>query len=222
LVYAQHVSEKTLLSAARCIKVWRAYRCTVRLRGPPVNPTPPVSISYLRGVLAGGSCRGTLGHGRHLLAGVHLRLHNRPPHSPLKRIPDPGGVTRRGERGFLALMAGVTWQLGQASVFEPIPALIALVSLVLLFRTEINPVWLVIGGGRYRTPLLDILSLMCRLPYQSRGSQKGRCSGPKGSNNSPRSTGQGYSRPTGPLGPTTSLLSPKRLMTRASPPSCSN
>ena len=47
----------------------------------------------------------------------------------------------------LALMAGVTWQLGRASIFEPIPALIALVSLVLLFRTKINPVWLVIGGG---------------------------------------------------------------------------
>jgi chromate transporter len=47
----------------------------------------------------------------------------------------------------LALMAGVTWQLGRASVFEPTPALVALVSLVLLFRTEINPVWLVIGGG---------------------------------------------------------------------------
>jgi chromate transporter len=50
-------------------------------------------------------------------------------------------------------MAGVTWQLGQASVFEPIPALIALVSLVLLFRTEINPVWLVIGGG--------VIGLLC-------------------------------------------------------------
>jgi chromate transporter len=47
----------------------------------------------------------------------------------------------------LALMAGVTWQLGRASVFEPIPALIALGSLVLLFWIEINPVWLVIGGG---------------------------------------------------------------------------
>jgi chromate transporter len=47
----------------------------------------------------------------------------------------------------LALMAGVTWQLGRASVFEPIPALIALITLVLLFRTEINPVWLIIGGG---------------------------------------------------------------------------
>ena len=140
----------------------------------------------------------------------------------LRESPILAGLLDGANVVSLALMAGVTWQLGQASAFEPIPALIALVSLVLLFRTEINPVWSVIGGGRYRTPLLDILSLMCRLPHQSRGSQKGRCSGPKGSNNSPRSTGQGYSRPTGPLGPTTSLLSPKRLMTRASPPSCSN
>src|SRR5215207_6070764 len=47
----------------------------------------------------------------------------------------------------LALMAGVTWQLARASILEPIPALIAIIALVLLFRTEINPVWLVIGGG---------------------------------------------------------------------------
>jgi len=47
----------------------------------------------------------------------------------------------------LALMAEVTWQLGRASVFEPVPALVTFVSLILLFRTEINPVWLVIGGG---------------------------------------------------------------------------
>jgi chromate transporter len=45
------------------------------------------------------------------------------------------------------ILAGFTWQLGRATIFEPIPALVALVSLVLLFRTEINPVWLVIGGG---------------------------------------------------------------------------
>ena len=47
----------------------------------------------------------------------------------------------------LALMAGVTWQLGRASVFEPVPALIGLVALALLFGTKINPVWLVLGGG---------------------------------------------------------------------------
>jgi chromate transporter len=65
----------------------------------------------------------------------------------LRESPILAGLLDGANVVSLALMAGVTWQLGQASVFEPIPALTALVSLVLLFRTEINPVWLVIGGG---------------------------------------------------------------------------
>jgi chromate transporter len=65
----------------------------------------------------------------------------------LRESPILAGVLDGANVVSLALMAGVTWQLGRASVFEPIPALIALVSLVLLFSTEINPVWLVIGGG---------------------------------------------------------------------------
>lgn len=47
----------------------------------------------------------------------------------------------------LALMAGVTWQLGRPSLVEPVPALIALAALVMLFATEVNPAWLVLGGG---------------------------------------------------------------------------
>ena len=47
----------------------------------------------------------------------------------------------------LALMAGVTWQLGRASLVEPVPALIALAALAALFATEVNTAWLVLGGG---------------------------------------------------------------------------
>jgi chromate transporter len=47
----------------------------------------------------------------------------------------------------LALMAGVTWQLGQYAIDGLVPALIVLAALVLLFKTQINPAWLVIGGG---------------------------------------------------------------------------
>ena len=47
----------------------------------------------------------------------------------------------------LALMAAVTWQLGKASLVEPVPALIALAALVMLVATEVSPVWLVLGGG---------------------------------------------------------------------------
>jgi chromate transporter len=65
----------------------------------------------------------------------------------LRESPILAGLLDGANVVSLALMAGVTWQLGRASIFEPIPTLIALVSLVLLFKTEINPVWLVIGGG---------------------------------------------------------------------------
>jgi chromate transporter len=47
----------------------------------------------------------------------------------------------------LALMAGVTWQLGRATVVDPLGAAIAVVALVLLLRFEVNSVWLVVGGG---------------------------------------------------------------------------
>src|SRR5215204_2287574 len=61
---------------------------------------------YLRRVLASGGAGGSVGHGGHLLAGVRLRGPNRPHYSPLKRIPDPGGVTRRGERGLFGAHGG--------------------------------------------------------------------------------------------------------------------
>src|SRR5215216_5578550 len=47
----------------------------------------------------------------------------------------------------LALMAGVTWQLGRYAIFDPVTVLIAVVTLVLLFATKLNPARLVIGGG---------------------------------------------------------------------------
>ena len=47
----------------------------------------------------------------------------------------------------LALMAGVTWQLGRYAIFDPVSVLIAVVTLVLLFATKLNAAWLVIGGG---------------------------------------------------------------------------
>ncbi len=47
----------------------------------------------------------------------------------------------------LALMAGVTWRLGRATVVDPFAALIGVAALVLLVRFKVNSVWLVLGGG---------------------------------------------------------------------------
>lgn len=46
----------------------------------------------------------------------------------------------------LGLMAAVCWQLGRASVVDPLTIVLALAALVLLFRYRLNSVWL-IGGG---------------------------------------------------------------------------
>ena len=47
----------------------------------------------------------------------------------------------------LALMAGVTWQLGRNAIVDPFSALLAVAVLFLLIRFEVNAAWLVIGGG---------------------------------------------------------------------------
>ena len=65
----------------------------------------------------------------------------------LRESPILAGLLDGANVVSLALMAGVTWQLARSSIFEPIPALITLGSLVLLFWTKVNPVWLVIVGG---------------------------------------------------------------------------
>jgi chromate transporter len=46
----------------------------------------------------------------------------------------------------LALMAGVSWQLGRAAIVDALTAGIAIVTLVLLWRTRLNSAWY-IGAG---------------------------------------------------------------------------
>jgi len=47
----------------------------------------------------------------------------------------------------LGLMAAVTWQLGRASLTDPLTLLIALASLGLLFRFKVNSTWLIASGA---------------------------------------------------------------------------
>jgi chromate transporter len=47
----------------------------------------------------------------------------------------------------LGLMAGVTWQLGQAAVVDLWTAVLAVVALVVVFGVRLNSAWLVVGGG---------------------------------------------------------------------------
>jgi len=47
----------------------------------------------------------------------------------------------------LALMAGVTWQLGRAAVIDPMTAALAVLGAVLLLRLNVNSTWLVLLGA---------------------------------------------------------------------------
>jgi chromate transporter len=53
----------------------------------------------------------------------------------------------------LGLMAAVTWQLGRASLIDPVTVLIVVASLALLIRFKVNSTWLIAGGA-----LLGMLS----------------------------------------------------------------
>ncbi len=57
----------------------------------------------------------------------------------------------------LGLMAAVSWQLGLASLTDPLTILIALVSFVLLVRFKVNSTWLIAGGA-----LIGLLSTAFR------------------------------------------------------------
>lgn len=47
----------------------------------------------------------------------------------------------------LGLMAGVTWQLGRAAIFNWLTALLAIAALIGLLRLKLNSAWLVLAGG---------------------------------------------------------------------------
>jgi chromate transporter len=65
----------------------------------------------------------------------------------LRRSPVLSGLLDGVNVASLALMAGVTWQLGRASIVDPLTALLAVAALVWLVRFKVNSVWLVLGGG---------------------------------------------------------------------------
>jgi len=65
----------------------------------------------------------------------------------MRRSPAAGAFLDGVNAASLALMAVVTWQLGQAALISVPTVALALVSAVLLARWKVNTVWLVLGGA---------------------------------------------------------------------------
>ncbi len=75
----------------------------------------------------------------------------------LRRSPWTSGLLDGVNIAALGLMAAVTWQLGGASLVDPLTILLALVALPLLLHWRVNATWLVLGGavvGLLRAALL--------------------------------------------------------------------
>jgi chromate transporter len=57
----------------------------------------------------------------------------------------------------LGLMVAVTWQLGRASLADPLTILIGLISFGLLILFKVNSTWLILSGS-----MIGLLSSLCR------------------------------------------------------------
>ncbi len=65
----------------------------------------------------------------------------------LRRSPWAGALLDGVNVAALALMAGVTWQLAQEAIVDPLTAALAALGAALLLRFSLNSAWLVLLGG---------------------------------------------------------------------------
>lgn len=65
----------------------------------------------------------------------------------LRRSPWAGAFLDGVNAASLGLMAAVTWQLGYASLVDPLTVALALVAATLLFWFKVNSTWLIFGGA---------------------------------------------------------------------------
>ena len=122
-----------------------------------VTPGPVFTTATFIGYLLGGAPGAVAGDGGHLPAGLRLRGHLQPVDPADAQLGLGWRPAGWGECSALGLMGGVTWQLGRSSIVDPLTALIAVVSLVLLVRFKVNSTWLIAGGA-----LIGLLSAALR------------------------------------------------------------
>lgn len=112
-----------------------------------VTPGPVFTTATFIGyVLAGlpGAAAATLGI---FLPSFFFVAISNPLIPRIRNSPWAGGVLDGVNVASLGLMAAVTWQLGRASLIDPLTIGLAVVSAVLLLRFKVNSTWLVLGGA---------------------------------------------------------------------------
>ncbi|NJN93004.1 MAG: chromate efflux transporter [Anaerolineales bacterium] len=112
-----------------------------------ITPGPVFTTATFIGyILAGvpGAVLATLGI--FLPSFIFVALSN-PLIPKLRNSPWTGGLLDGVNVASLALMATVTWQLGRASLVDPLTIGLALLAAGLLWRFKVNSTWLILGGA---------------------------------------------------------------------------
>ena len=112
-----------------------------------VTPGPLFTTATFIGFILGGVPGALLATGGIFLPSFLFVAISNPLIPRIRRSPWMGGLLDGVNVASLGLMAAVTWQLGWASLTDPLTILIALGSLVLLVRVRVNSTWLIAGGA---------------------------------------------------------------------------
>jgi chromate transporter len=112
-----------------------------------VTPGPVFTTATFIGYVLGGPTAALLATlGIFLPSFIFVALSN-PLIPRLRNSPWAGALLDGVNVASLSLMAAVTWQLGMASIVDPLTFSTAVVSAILLLRFKINSTWLVLGGA---------------------------------------------------------------------------
>ncbi len=112
-----------------------------------ITPGPVFTTATFIGYLLGGAAGGLIATvGIFLPAFVFVAVSG-PLVPRIRRSPLAGACLDGVNVASLALMAVVTWRLGQAALVDPATILLALSSAVLLLAFRLNAAWLVLGGA---------------------------------------------------------------------------
>lgn len=112
-----------------------------------VTPGPVFTTATFIGYLLGGTAGAMAATVAIFLPSFVFVAISNPFIPRMRNSPWFGGLLDGLNVASLALMAAVTWQLGVASLIDPMTALITAVSGVLLVRYKLNSTWLIASGA---------------------------------------------------------------------------
>jgi len=112
-----------------------------------VTPGPVFTTATFIGFILGG-IRGAIISTVGIFLPAFLLVAISGPLVPRIRKSKPAGAFLDGVNvASLALMAAVTWELGRASLVDPLTVVLAVASLIGLLRFRVNSAWLVLAGA---------------------------------------------------------------------------